>query len=107
MKSEKRSRLRIYTTEAAQHEDHCLYEAIITKAREYALAGTTVLRGISGYGHKGHSHTARLIELSGNLPVVIDIIDTEEKIIGFAALIVPWVREGIVITEEVTLLSAD
>jgi len=107
MKKENRSRLRIYTTEAAQHEGHCLYEAIMKAASNNNMAGITILRGISGYGHKGHTHSARLIELSGNLPLVIDIIDTEEKITGFAALIVPWVREGIVVKEEVTLLSAD
>lgn len=107
MKTEKRNRLRIYTTEAAQQDGHCLYEVIMKTAREKQLAGMTVSRGISGYGHKGHSHTARLVELSGNLPIIIDIIDTEERISGFAALIVPWVQEGIVTLEEVTLLSAD
>lgn len=105
MKAEKRSRLRIYTTEAAHHEGHCLYEAIIRKSRESSMAGVTVTRGISGSGHLGHTHTARLVELSGNLPIVIDLVDTEERIQEFAEIIVPWVVKGIVTLEAVTLLT--
>lgn len=107
MKSDKRSRLRIYTAEAARHEGHSLYEAVLKAAAQESLAGVTVSRGIGGYGHEGHLHTARLVELSGNLPIIIDIIDTEEKITAFAEHIVPWVQEGIVTLEEVILLSAD
>lgn len=107
MRKEKLSRLRIHTTEEAQHDGHCLFEVIMKKTRENRMAGITITRGISGFGHKGHMHASRLVELSGNLPVIIDIIDTEEKILGFAALIVPWVKEGIVTIEEVTLLSSE
>lgn len=107
MKTEKRNRLRIYTTEAAEHEGHCLFEVILKKTKEQHMAGITITRGISGYGHKRHNHTARLVELSGNLPIIIDIIDVPEKILDFSAMIVPWVLEGIVTLEEVTLLTAD
>ncbi len=107
MKTENRNRLRIYTTEAAQHEGHCLYEMIMKKTKEHQMAGITITRGIGGFGRKGHTHSTRLVELSGNLPVIIDIIDTEEKIKAFSELITPWVREGIVTVETVMLLSAD
>lgn len=105
MKEESRLRLRVYTTESAAHEGHCLYERIMLHCRERGMAGVTVLRGISGYGRKGRLHTARLVELSGNLPVVLDIIDTEEAIRSLAEEIVPWVTEGIVTLEQVTLLQ--
>ncbi len=107
MKTEERTRLRIYTTEGARHEHHSLFEAIIKEAKESHMAGLTVMRGIAGYGHKGHAHMARLVELSSNLPIVIDIVDTGDKIKELAERIVPWVQEGIVTVEAVTLLSAE
>lgn len=107
MKAQEKIRLRIYTTEAARHEGHCLFELILKKTRDDGMAGITVLRGIAGYGRAGHAHMVRLIELSGNLPIVIDIVDTKERIDAFAEVVVPWVTEGIVTVEAVTQLSAE
>lgn len=107
MRTQARSRLRIYTTESASHEGHCLFEQILKKTREQGLAGITVMRGIAGSGHQGHPHTVRLVELSGNLPIVIDIIDEKEKIQEFAEIIVPWINEGIVTLEDITLLGVE
>lgn len=107
MKAQTKKRLRIYTTEAARHDGHCLFELILKATKENKLAGITVMRGIAGYGREGHAHMVRLIELSGNLPIVIDIIDEKEKISQFAEMIIPWVNEGIVTVEDITLLTVE
>ena len=73
--------LRIFIGEADRHEGKPLFETIIHKAREIELAGVTILRGIEGYGAKSRKiHTAQLLRLSEDLPIVIEIVDSEEKI---------------------------
>lgn len=72
--------LRIFLGEADRFHGRPLYEAIILKARELGLAGATAWRGIEGYGADSRIHTARILRLSEDLPVIIEIVDTEEKI---------------------------
>src|SRR5262245_17147920 len=72
--------LRIFIGESDTHQGHALYEAIVYKARELGLAGATVWRGIEGYGAASRIHTAKILRLSEDLPVLIEIVDTEEKI---------------------------
>jgi len=75
--------LRIFIGESDRHGGHALYEAIVLKARETGLAGATVLRGPMGFGASSHLHTAKILRLSADLPMVIEIVDREEKIRGF------------------------
>jgi hypothetical protein len=72
--------LRIFVGEADRAEGRPLYEAIVLKARELGLAGATVWRGIEGYGAGSRIHTARILRLSEDLPILIEIVDSEEKI---------------------------
>ena len=75
--------LRIFCGEDDRHGHMPLYEAIILKAREAGLAGATMLRGITGFGHSSHLHTAKILRLSQDLPIVIEIVDAREKIEAF------------------------
>jgi hypothetical protein len=72
--------LRIYTEEGKQHEHRPLYEEIVLRARKLGLAGATVLRGPMGYGKSSIVHTAKILDLTARLPLVIEIVDAEEKI---------------------------
>ncbi|MGH7819482.1 MAG: DUF190 domain-containing protein [Candidatus Binatia bacterium] len=72
--------LRIFVGESDRHAGMPLYEAIVRKARELGLAGATAWRGIEGYGAASRIHTARILRLSEDLPIVIEIVDTEERI---------------------------
>jgi PII-like signaling protein len=74
--------LRIFVGESDQCQGRPLYEAIVLKARELGLAGATVWRGIEGYGARSRIHTSKILRLSEDLPILIEIVDTEEKIRG-------------------------
>lgn len=97
------TRLRIYTTESAKHEKHCLYETILNKAHQSGLVGGTVFRGIAGFGHHGHPHTVRLVEMSSSLPVLIEIIDEDEKIETFLKNVGPFLGELTVTVENIQI----
>src|SRR5437763_9539077 len=75
--------LRIFIGESDRHDGHPLYEAIVLKARELHLAGATVLRGAMGFGKSSRIHTAKILRLSVDLPLVIEIVDSEENINAF------------------------
>jgi PII-like signaling protein len=72
--------LRIFIGESDTHHGHALYDVIVRKARELGLAGATVWRGVEGYGAASRIHTAKILRLSEDLPIVIEIVDSEEKI---------------------------
>src|SRR5437667_11115054 len=72
--------LRIFIGESDRHQGRALYEAIVRRARALGLAGATVWRGIEGYGAASRIHTAKILRLSEDLPILIEIVDTEEKI---------------------------
>lgn len=93
--------LRIFIGESDQYEGSPLYEWIVRKAREEGLAGATVLRGLEGYGAQSRLHTAKILRLSSDLPIVVEIVDTEEKIESFLPLIDGAVREGLTTVEKV------
>ena len=93
--------LRIFIGEDDKHEGLALYEWIVRKARENGLAGATVLRGLEGYGAHSRLHTAKILRLSSELPIVIEIVDTEEKIESFLPLIDDAVGEGLATVEKV------
>lgn len=93
--------LRIFIGESDKHEGLALFEWIVRKAREQGLAGATVLRGLEGFGARSRLHTAKILRLSSDLPIVVEIVDTEEKIESFLPLIDGAVREGLATVEKV------
>ncbi len=82
-----------------------LYEAIVKRAREAGLAGATVLRGPMGFGKHSLVHAAKVLELSTDLPVVVEIVDSEEKIRAFIPIVDSLVSEGLVTLEAVRILK--
>jgi PII-like signaling protein len=97
--------LRIYIGESDRYEHHPLHEAIVMKAREQHLAGATVLRGPMGFGKSSRLHTAKILRLSGDLPLVIEIVDTDEKIQGFLPLLDSMMQGGLVTLEKVRVVQ--
>jgi hypothetical protein len=95
--------LRIFVGESDKHEGRPLHEWITRKARESGLAGTTVLRGLAGFGAHSRVHTAKILRLSADLPIVIEIVDTAEKIEAFLPLVDGAVREGLATVEKVEI----
>jgi len=96
--------LRIYTEEARREGLSALYESIVLKARDAGLAGATVLRGPMGFGESGQLHTAKIVDISSNLPLVIEIVDAEDKLRGFAAALADMKDIGLVTLEKVEVL---
>src|SRR4051812_30122161 len=97
--------LRIFIGESDRCGHRPLYEAIVLKAREMHLAGATVLRGPMGFGHSSRLHTAKILRLSGDLPLVIEIVDSEEKIAQFLPALDPIIGSGLVTTEKVQVIQ--
>jgi PII-like signaling protein len=93
--------LRIFIGENDKQEGLPLYEWIVRQAREQGLAGATVLRGLEGFGAHSRLHTAKILRLSNDLPIVIEIVDTEEKIEAFLPLIDSSIVEGLATVERV------
>jgi PII-like signaling protein len=79
--------LRIFLGEADRLDGKPLYELIVAKAREQGLAGATVLRGVEGFGARSRIHTAKILRLSEDLPIVVEIVDTEEKVKSFLPVV--------------------
>src|SRR2546427_3065823 len=97
--------LRIFIGESDRWEHKPLYEAIVLKARETGLAGATVLRGSMGFGKASHLHTAKILRLSMDLPLVIEIVDSEEKINGFLPALEEMMSGGMVTLERVQVIE--
>jgi PII-like signaling protein len=96
--------LRIFIGESDRHGHKPLYEAIVLKAREMHLAGATVLRGPMGYGASSRIHTAKIIQLSMDLPFIVEIVDTEEKINGFLPVLDEMMSGGLVTLEKARVI---
>ena len=97
--------LRIFVGEADTWHGRPLYQAIVERVREEGLAGATVLRGIEGFGAHSRIHTSRILRLSEDLPVVIEIVDTAERIDRVRPLLDEMVREGMVTVERVEVVA--
>jgi uncharacterized protein len=97
--------LRIFIGESDKWHGKPLYEAIVLKARELHLAGATVLRGPMGFGANSRLHTAKILRLSEDLPMVIEIVDAKEKIDELLAHIDEMVTEGLVTLEKVQVIK--
>src|ERR1700757_2264799 len=96
--------LRIFLGHGERHHHKPLYEAIVLKAREMHLGGATVLRGPMGYGKTSRLHTAKILNLSTDLPLVIEIVDSEEKINAFLPELDQMISGGLVTLEKVKVL---
>ena len=96
--------LRIFVGERARHAGHPLYEAIVRAARDAGLAGATVLRGMMGYGHSGRIETAKILDLSDDLPVVVEIVDGQARIDAFLPTLEAMIGSGLATLEKVRVL---
>src|SRR5881628_1440342 len=97
--------LRIFIGESDRWKHQPLYEAIVLKAREAHLAGATVLRGPMGFGKSSRLHTAKILRLSMDLPMVIEIVDSEERIQAFLPVLDQMIGGGLVTTEKVKVIE--
>jgi len=97
--------LRIFIGESDRWNHQPLYEAIVLKARELHLAGATVLRGPMGFGKSSRLHTAKILRLSMDLPLVIEIVDSEENIQAFLPLLDQMMKGGLVTLEKVRVID--
>jgi len=98
------SLLRIFIGESDRYGHHPLYEAIVLKAREKGLAGATVLRGVMGFGKHSILHTAKILRLSEDLPMVIEIVDSAEKVEDFLPVLEEMIKDGLVTVEPIRVL---
>lgn len=98
-------RLRIYIGEADQWKGHSLAHAIVFKAKELDLAGASVFRGLIGYGAHSRIHTANIVDLSSDLPVLVEIIDSEEYIAKIMPFLDEAVQEGLVTLDDIEVIQ--
>ncbi len=96
--------LRVFLGESDRWKHQPLYEALVLKARELHLAGATVLRGPMGFGKSSRLHTAKILRLSMDLPLVIEIVDTEEKLRAFLPVLDEMMQGGLVTLEKVQVI---
>ena len=96
--------LRIFIGESDRHGQHPLYEAIVLKARQTGLAGATVVRGVMGFGKNSVIHTAKILRLSEDLPMVIEIVDSADKVEAFLPALDEMMNDGLVTMERVKVL---
>lgn len=97
--------LRIFIGETDAYHGKALYEQIVLKARELNVAGATVTRGLMGFGADSRMHTAKLLRLSEDLPIVIEMVDTEEKLNTILPFLDEVVTEGLITLEKVRVIK--
>jgi len=95
--------LRIFVGETDKHGGMPLYEWLLRKAKEQGLAGGSALRGIAGFGAHHQIHSSKILDISTNLPIVVEIIDTAEKIAAFMPTLDEAMKEGLAVIEPVTM----
>lgn len=103
--SEEGTLLRIFVGENDRYKGKPLYEQIVLKARELKLAGATVIRGVMGYGADSHMHTAKVLRLSEDLPVVIEMVDSEQRLNEILPFLDETVKEGLITLEKVRAIK--
>lgn len=101
----KAKRLRIYIGEMDRWQGRSLYQAIVEKAKELDIAGATVYRGLMGYGAHSRIHTAQIMDLSSDLPMLIEIVDSEEYIGKLLPLLDEMMQEGLVTMDDVEVIK--
>ncbi len=98
-------RLRIFIHEGLRHTHTYLYEALVEHARREGMAGATVFRGIEGYGPHRHLHTSRLVDVADDLPVIVEIVDTAERIRRFLPTLEPLIPHGAATLSPVSIVT--
>lgn len=98
-------RVRILIGEAQRHDGRPLYEAIVLKAREMHVAGATVTRAALGYGHSSHLHSAKILRLADDLPLVVELIDSTQKLGDFLPVLDAMMTSGLVTVEDIQVLE--
>lgn len=96
--------LRIFVGESDRWKGRPLFEAIVQEARRQGLAGATVFRGFEGFGARSRIHTSRILRLSEDLPILIEIVDAEDKVQAFLPVLDDMVQEGLVTVEKATVI---
>jgi PII-like signaling protein len=107
MQTSPRTLLRIYLGEADRADGRPLYEALVLKAREMGLAGATVLRGPMGFGHTTHLHTAKILRLSHDLPMIVELVDERTKLERFLEQVTPTLGHAFATLQAVELFRPD
>ena len=97
--------LRIFVGESDRYEGKLLYEAIVSEARKRGMAGATVLRGVMGFGAHSRMHTAKILRLSEDLPIIIEIVDKPERIADFLPELDKMIEEGLVTLERAQVIA--
>ena len=97
--------LKIYISEDSKYEGHALYHALVFKLREIGMAGATVTRGIEGYGQGKRLHSEHFLDISLQLPVILEVIDTQEKIEMAMPIVNGMVNEGLIIVTDVNVIK--
>lgn len=97
--------IKIYISEDSKYKGHNLYHAIVRKLAEAGMAGVTVSRGIEGFGHEKRLHSTSILDISLKLPVIIEVIDTPEKIEMAIPIVNEMVNEGLVLVTDVTVVK--
>jgi uncharacterized protein len=97
--------LRIFIGESDRHEGRPLYEAIVLAARKRGMAGATVLRGLMGFGAHSRMHTTKILRLSEDLPLIIEIVDKPERIEAFLPILDEMIGEGLVTLERAQVIA--
>jgi uncharacterized protein len=97
--------LRIFIGESERSDHKPLYEAIVLKARELQLGGATVIRGPMGFGRSSHLHSAKILRLSEDLPMIVEIVDSQEKIDAFIPVLDQMMGSGLITVEKVQVLQ--
>lgn len=96
--------LRVFIGESDKWHGQPLYQAIVELAKKEGMAGATAIKGFMGFGCKSHMHTTKLLRLSEDLPIIIEIVDSEEKINQFISHLDEMVQEGLVTLEKATVI---
>lgn len=99
--------LRVFICERDRYQHHPLHEAIVRAARDAGLAGATVLRGVMGFGGSGRIENAKILDLSDNLPVVVEIVDRGDRIEGFLPRLREMIGDGLATMEKVQVLRRE
>jgi len=97
--------VRIFVGESDRWHGRPLYEAIVLKAREMGLAGATVIRGVEGFGANSRIHTAKVLRLSEDLPILVEIVDKEERIQQILPVLDEMIGEGLITMERVEIIK--
>ena len=97
--------VRIFISENDKHAGRPLYEVIVEEARQSGMAGATVLRGILGFGAHSRIHTSKILRLSEDLPIVVEIVDKPERIEGFLPKLDTMIKEGLITVEYVNVIA--